>query len=78
MRVFRVALTGDFLDETGAVAYGDIGLTAWRASRTFTSTSWRISHQGQTTKATGHACTRWKLRRITSRTSMAWWSCVPG
>jgi phosphoglycerate dehydrogenase-like enzyme len=26
MRVFRVALTGDFLDETGAVAYGDIGL----------------------------------------------------
>jgi phosphoglycerate dehydrogenase-like enzyme len=26
MRVFRVALTGDFLDESGAVAYGDIGL----------------------------------------------------
>lgn len=26
MRTFRVALTGDFLDETGAVAYGDIGL----------------------------------------------------
>jgi phosphoglycerate dehydrogenase-like enzyme len=26
MRVFRVALTGDFLDETGAAAYGDIGL----------------------------------------------------
>ena len=26
MRVFRVALTGDFLNETGAVAYGDIGL----------------------------------------------------
>jgi phosphoglycerate dehydrogenase-like enzyme len=26
MRVFRVALTGDFLDEAGAVAYGDIGL----------------------------------------------------
>jgi len=23
MRVFRVALTGDFLDETGAVAYGE-------------------------------------------------------
>jgi len=26
MRCFRVALTGDFLDETGAVAYGDISL----------------------------------------------------
>jgi len=26
MRVFRVALTGDFLDESGAVAYGNIGL----------------------------------------------------
>ena len=26
MRVFRVALTGDFLDETGAVAYGNVGL----------------------------------------------------
>src|SRR3954471_1362311 len=26
VRVFRVALTGDFLGESGAVAYGDIGL----------------------------------------------------
>jgi phosphoglycerate dehydrogenase-like enzyme len=26
VRVFRVALTGDFLDESGAVAYGDAGL----------------------------------------------------
>ncbi len=26
MRTFRVALTGDFLDETGACAYGDAGL----------------------------------------------------
>ena len=26
MRVFRVALTGDFLDESGSVAYGDVGL----------------------------------------------------
>jgi phosphoglycerate dehydrogenase-like enzyme len=26
MRLFRVAYTGDFLDESGAVAYGDIGL----------------------------------------------------
>jgi phosphoglycerate dehydrogenase-like enzyme len=26
LRVFRVALTGDFLDDSGAVAYGDIGL----------------------------------------------------
>jgi len=26
LRVFRVALTGDFLDESGSVAYGDIGL----------------------------------------------------
>lgn len=26
MRVFRIAMTGDFLDESGAVAYGDIGL----------------------------------------------------
>ena len=38
MRQFRLALTGDFLDESGAVAYGDIGLArladqpriAWR------------------------------------------------
>ncbi len=26
MRIFRIAMTGDFLDESGAVAYGDIGL----------------------------------------------------
>src|SRR5262249_52157992 len=26
VRVFRLALTGDFLDETGAVAYGNAGL----------------------------------------------------
>ena len=26
MRIFRIALTGDFLDESGAVAYGDVGL----------------------------------------------------
>ena len=26
LREFRVALTGDFLDESGAVAYGDVGL----------------------------------------------------
>jgi phosphoglycerate dehydrogenase-like enzyme len=26
LRVFRVAFTGDFLDESGSVAYGDIGL----------------------------------------------------
>src|SRR3990172_8615562 len=26
MRKFRVALTGDFLDESGSIAYGDIGL----------------------------------------------------
>jgi phosphoglycerate dehydrogenase-like enzyme len=26
VRLFRIALTGDFLDERGAVAYGDIGL----------------------------------------------------
>ncbi len=26
MRVFRVALTGDFLDESGSLAYGDVGL----------------------------------------------------
>ena len=38
MRQFRIALTGDFLDESGAVAYGDVGLArladqphiAWR------------------------------------------------
>jgi phosphoglycerate dehydrogenase-like enzyme len=29
LRIFRVALTGDFLDATGAVAYGDIGLSLW-------------------------------------------------
>lgn len=27
---FRVALTGDFLDETGQPAYGDLGLPLWR------------------------------------------------
>lgn len=26
MRIFRIAMTGDFLDASGAVAYGDIGL----------------------------------------------------
>jgi phosphoglycerate dehydrogenase-like enzyme len=34
LREFRVALTGDFLDETGAVAYGDVGLERL-ASRPF-------------------------------------------
>jgi phosphoglycerate dehydrogenase-like enzyme len=34
LRVFRVALSGDFLDESGAVAYGDIGLDPL-ASRPF-------------------------------------------
>ena len=29
---FRIALTGDFLDESGAVAYGDIGLIDWQDS----------------------------------------------
>lgn len=29
MRTFRIALTGDFLDERGASAYGDIGLSLW-------------------------------------------------
>lgn len=29
MRIFRVALTGDYLDATGAVAYGDISLSLW-------------------------------------------------
>jgi phosphoglycerate dehydrogenase-like enzyme len=29
VRAFRVALTGDFLDESGASAYGDIGLSLW-------------------------------------------------
>lgn len=31
MYIFRVALTGDFLDDTGAVAYGDIGLSLWES-----------------------------------------------
>ncbi len=31
MRTFRIALTGDFLDTTGASAYGDIGLARWDA-----------------------------------------------
>ncbi len=26
LRIFRIAMTGDFLDESGGVAYGDIGL----------------------------------------------------
>jgi phosphoglycerate dehydrogenase-like enzyme len=26
VRIFRIAMTGDFLDETGSVAYGDVGL----------------------------------------------------
>src|SRR5690242_1414100 len=30
MHIFRIALTGDFLDETGASAYGDIGLSHWQ------------------------------------------------
>jgi phosphoglycerate dehydrogenase-like enzyme len=29
MRQFRIALTGDFLDETGKVAQGDAGLSLW-------------------------------------------------
>ncbi len=32
MRAFRVALTGDFLDETGVPAYGDLGLPLLEAS----------------------------------------------
>ena len=32
MTAFRIALTGDFLDESGAVAYGDTGLTCSTAS----------------------------------------------
>jgi phosphoglycerate dehydrogenase-like enzyme len=30
LRIFRVALTGDFLDATGTIAYGDIGLSLWQ------------------------------------------------
>ncbi len=26
VRIFRIAMTGDFLDETGSIAYGDVGL----------------------------------------------------
>ena len=26
LRIFRIALTGDFLDESGAISYGDAGL----------------------------------------------------
>jgi phosphoglycerate dehydrogenase-like enzyme len=29
MRVFRIALSGDYLNETGEVAYGDLGFSAW-------------------------------------------------
>ena len=29
MHTFRIALTGDFLDESGQSAYGDIGLSAF-------------------------------------------------
>jgi len=39
LRAFRVALTGDFLDESGSVAYGDIGLDRL-ASRPYVS--WRF------------------------------------
>jgi phosphoglycerate dehydrogenase-like enzyme len=30
LRIFRVALTGDFLDATGVVAYGNIGMALWK------------------------------------------------
>jgi phosphoglycerate dehydrogenase-like enzyme len=30
MRAFRIALTGDFLDERGAIAYGDLSLSLWK------------------------------------------------
>ena len=39
MRVFRIAMTGDFLDESAAVAYGDIGLAAWSNALTSAITS---------------------------------------
>jgi phosphoglycerate dehydrogenase-like enzyme len=32
MRTFRIALTGDYLDEEGRSAYGDLGWSAWDAS----------------------------------------------
>jgi phosphoglycerate dehydrogenase-like enzyme len=31
MRIFRIALTGDYLDEDGGSAYGDLGWGAWDA-----------------------------------------------
>jgi phosphoglycerate dehydrogenase-like enzyme len=31
MRVFRIALSGDYLDEDGGSAYGDLGWSAWDA-----------------------------------------------
>lgn len=31
MRIFRIALTGDYLDEDGGSAYGDLGWNAWDA-----------------------------------------------
>ena len=39
MRIFRIALTGDFLDESGEVAYGDIGLARLEAAPTSAGTS---------------------------------------
>ena len=30
VRTFRIALTGDFLDEQGASAYGELGFSLWK------------------------------------------------
>jgi phosphoglycerate dehydrogenase-like enzyme len=46
--IFRLALTGDFLDESGQVAYGDIGLGQYA---TQPQIQWRFLHDFAPTKA---------------------------
>ena len=61
--VFRIALTGDFLDESGPVAYGDIGLGLLdEPSHVRLALPHGPGPDARTIPATGRGSTRWRSR----------------
>ena len=68
--MFRVALTGDFLNEAGAVAYGDAGLEpALGCARGALAFRQRPGPRSAMTRITGRGSIRSRSGPSTSRTS---------